>query len=82
MSKWTGAIFGILDVLLSMPKNGDRNRKVYRDHETGGATNHPQTRKQTGHDGSCLVVEPQITQICVCARMCDPDMEGDRCAGQ
>lgn len=40
MSKWTGAIFGILDVLLSMPKNWDsasvRNRKAYRDHATGG----------------------------------------------
>lgn len=58
MSKWTGAIFGILDVLLSMPKklhtghHSVRNRKVDQDDEDRRVTNHPQTRKQTGYKSS------------------------------
>lgn len=59
MSKWTGAIFGILDVLLSMPKNSHTGQHKCQKQESlswsrrqRGVTNHPQTRKQTGYDGS------------------------------
>lgn len=58
MSKWTGAIFGILDVLLSMPKNSHTGQHKCQKQESlswsrrqRGVTNHPQTRKQTGYDG-------------------------------